>query len=127
MGAWLEGMCDEGKHGLGKDPWGVQAKGNRDHPQKRSTVKQDEIALKELYHNPDPLVRLIGEANETDIIIENKKVKGLIDSGAQVSSILDTFASKLGLKVVRYTPGFRTNRGWTSTLRWVCRIMHMSS
>ena len=57
------------------------------------------IALKELYHNPDPLVRLIGEANERDIIIKNKKVKGLINSGVQVSSILDTFASKLGLKV----------------------------
>ena len=45
------------------------------------------------------MVRLIGEANETDIIIENKKVKGLIDSRVQVSSISDTFASKLGLKV----------------------------
>ena len=33
------------------------------------------------------------------IIIENEKVKGLIDSGAQVSSISDTFASKLGLKI----------------------------
>ena len=55
--------------------------------------------MKELYHNPDPLVRLIGEANETDIVIENKKVKGLIDSGAQISSILDTFASKLGLEI----------------------------
>ena len=55
--------------------------------------------MKELYHNPYPLVRLIGEANETDIVIENKKVKGLIDSGAQVSSILDTFTSKLGLEI----------------------------
>ena len=99
MGAWLEGMCNEGKCGLGEDPRGVWAQGNKDHPRKRSTVKQDEIALKELYHNPDPLVRLIGEANETDIIIENERVKGLIDSGAQVSSISDTFASKLGLKI----------------------------
>ena len=57
------------------------------------------VALKELYHNPDPLVRLIGEANETEIIIENEKVKGLIDSGAQVSSISYTFASRLGLKI----------------------------
>ena len=55
--------------------------------------------MKELYHNPDPLVRLIGEANETDIVIENKQVKGLIDSGAQISSILDTFTSKLGLEI----------------------------
>ena len=55
--------------------------------------------MRELYHNPDPLVRLIGDANETDIVIENKTVKGLIDSGAQVSSISDTFASKLGLEI----------------------------
>ena len=45
------------------------------------------------------MVRLIGEANETEIIIEDRKVKGLIDSGAQVSSISDTFASKLVLKI----------------------------
>ena len=57
------------------------------------------ITLKELYHNPDPLVRLIGEANETNVIIENQEVKGLIGSGAQVSSISDTFASKLGLEI----------------------------
>ena len=52
------------------------------------------VTLKELYHNPDPLVRLIGEANETEIIIENEKVKGLIDPGAQVSSISDTEVSQ---------------------------------
>ena len=45
------------------------------------------------------MFRLIGTANETDVIIENQKVRGLIDSGAQISSISDTFASKLGLKV----------------------------
>ena len=38
-------------------------------------------------------------ANETEVFIENEKVKGLIDSRAQVSSISDTFASKLGLKI----------------------------
>ena len=55
--------------------------------------------MRELYHNPDPLVRLIREANETYIVIENKTVKGLINLGAQVSSLLDTFASKLGLEI----------------------------
>ena len=92
-------MCNKGKRGLGKDQWGVQAQGKQNCPQKRSTVEQDKIALKELYHNPDPLVRLIGEANETDIVIENEKVNGLIDSRAQVSSISETFASKLGLEI----------------------------
>ena len=88
----MERVCNEGKLRLGEDPWGVPAQGKQNCPRKRSTVKQDKIALKELYHNPDPLVRLIGEANETDIVIENKQVKGLIDSGAQISSISDTFA-----------------------------------
>ena len=99
MGTWMERVHNKGKHGLGEDPQGVRTQGNQDHPQKRSRVKQDQIALKELYHNPDPLVRLIGEANEMDIIIEYKKVKVLIDSGAQVSSISDTFASELALKI----------------------------
>ena len=71
----MERMCNKGKRRLGEDPRGVRAQGKRNGPQKRSTVKQDVVTLKELYHNPDPLVRLIGEANETEIIIENEKVK----------------------------------------------------
>ena len=99
MGTWLERVCDEGKRRLGEDPQGVRAQGRKERPRQRSTINSDKAALKELYHNPDPLFRLIGKANETEIIIENQQVKGLIDSGAQVSSISDTFASKLGLKV----------------------------
>ena len=52
-----------------------------------------------MYHNPDPLYRLIGEPNETKIIVENETVKGLIDSGAQISSISDKFAEALNLEV----------------------------
>ena len=52
-----------------------------------------------MYHNPDPLYRLIGEPNETSLIIENETDKGLIDSGAQISSILDKFAKELNLEV----------------------------
>ena len=55
--------------------------------------------MRELYHNPDPLYRLIGEPNEASVIVENQKVKGLIDSGAQVSSISDKFAEELNLEV----------------------------
>ena len=52
-----------------------------------------------MYHNPDPLYRLIGEPNETMIIVENETVKGLIDSGAQILSIPDKFAEALNLEV----------------------------
>ena len=37
------------------------------------------------YHNPDPLLRLIGPANEATIIIEGQQFLALIDSGAQLS------------------------------------------
>ena len=95
----MEGVRDEGKCGLGEDPRGVRAQRRKESPRQRSTINRDKVALKELYHNPDSLFRLIGKANKTEIIIENQQVKGLIDSGAQVSSISDTFASKLGLKI----------------------------
>ena len=52
-----------------------------------------------MYHNPDPLYCLIGEPNETSVIVENQTVKGLIDSGAQISSISDKFAKELNLKI----------------------------
>ena len=52
-----------------------------------------------MYHNPDPLYRLIGEHNEATVIVENQEVKGLIDSGAQVSSISDRFANELNLEI----------------------------
>ena len=38
------------------------------------------------YYNPDPMVRLIGEANESMVQVNNHMVKALIDSGAQVST-----------------------------------------
>ena len=91
-------MCNEGKCGLGEDIRGIRPQ-RKDYPQKRSTVSQDKVALKELYHNPDPLYRLIEEPNETAVIVENQRVKGLIDSGAQISSISDKFAKALKLEV----------------------------
>ena len=62
-------------------------------------MSQDPRALLDLYHNPDPLVRSIGEPNETSIVIENAKVKSLVDSGAQISSISDKFAKLLKLPI----------------------------
>ena len=49
------------------------------------------------YYNPDPLYQLIGRVNETKVKIDGHDVIGLIDSGANISSILKSFADKLGL------------------------------
>ena len=36
---------------------------------------------------------------KTAVIVENVQVKGLVDLGAQISSISDTLAKHLGLKI----------------------------
>ena len=82
---------------------GEGSRGPRPHgsrwPQTKTTVNWDRRTLLDLYHNPDPLIRLIGELNETSVVIENVKVKGLVDLGAQILSISDKFAKLLKLPI----------------------------
>ena len=53
----------------------------------------------DLYLNPDPLVRLIGEANEAIVKIEGQKFDSLIDSGAQISQLTESLVKALDLKI----------------------------
>ena len=53
----------------------------------------------EKFQIPDPLYRLIGEANESQVKVEGVIFKALIDSGAQVSSISEPMAKSLGLEI----------------------------
>ena len=53
----------------------------------------------DLYLNPDPLVRLIGKVNETQVKIENQKLTALIDSGAQILQLMKLLVEALGLKM----------------------------
>ena len=49
------------------------------------------------YYNPGPLQQLIGRVNEAKVKFDGHDVTGLIDLGANISSILKSFADKLGL------------------------------
>ena len=40
-----------------------------------------------LYHNPDPLYGLVGEINESTVLVEGQKARIPIDTGSQLSSI----------------------------------------
>ena len=51
------------------------------------------------YHNPDPLVRLIGTSNESPAIVEGVPITSLIDSGANMSEITKSFAEELQLEI----------------------------
>ena len=56
------------------------------------------LRQRNLYHNPDPLGRLVGEANESKVIVEGQETRALLDSGSQLSSISWTWVKKLNLE-----------------------------
>ena len=58
-------------------------------------MKISQVADK--YHNPDPLLRLIGLANEAKIIVEGQEFPALIDSGAQLSTMSESLVQALKL------------------------------
>ena len=51
------------------------------------------------YHNPDPLLRLIGPANKVTIIIEGQWFLALVDSGAQLSTMSESLFQALKLPI----------------------------
>ena len=51
------------------------------------------------YHSPDPLLRLIGPANNATIIVEGQRFPALIDSRAQLSTMSELLVQALKLPV----------------------------
>ena len=51
------------------------------------------------YYNLNPLLRLIGLANEATIIIQRQQFLALIDSGAQLSMMLESLVQALKLPI----------------------------
>ena len=64
-----------------------------------STIDMKILQVANKYHNPDPLLRLIGPANEATIIIEGQEFKASIDSGAQLLTISESLVTALKLPV----------------------------
>ena len=96
LGAWLGELPHSGKHKLeGVDEGQLISRSTR--PCKARSIWSNFLHETDKWCNLDPLYWLIGKANESIILTGNKEHKSLIDSGAQVSSILKTAAEKLGL------------------------------
>ena len=55
--------------------------------------------IQDHYHNPDPVARLICKRNETKVIVDEREYPGLLDSGAQMSTITISQANKMGLEI----------------------------
>ena len=52
----------------------------------------------DLYHNPAPLLRLVGEVNETMVLVEGQEARAHIDSGSQLSAISLALVKKLNFR-----------------------------
>ena len=64
-----------------------------------STIDMQISRVVQKYHNPDPLLRLIGPANEATIIVERQQILALIDTGAQLSMLSESLVQALRLPV----------------------------
>ena len=51
------------------------------------------------YHNPDPLVRLIGKTNEASAVVDGVPITCLVDSGSCMSAMVKSFARALDLEI----------------------------
>ena len=54
---------------------------------------------KSCYYNPDPLFRLIGEANEAKVKLDGVELEALVDSGSQISTVTRKLAKLMGWKI----------------------------
>ena len=88
-----------------------------------STIDMKISQMAEKYHNPDPLLRLIGPANEATIIVEGQEFKALIDSGAQLLTISESLVTALKLPVHKLNTLIEAevSGGRHRTLRRLCR------
>ena len=64
-----------------------------------SAIDMKILQVADRYHNPDPLLRLIGPANEAKIVIEGQEFSALIDSGVQLSTMLESLVQALKLPI----------------------------
>ena len=75
------------------------------------------------YHNPDPLVRLIGPANEGKVEIEGVKTTALIDTRAFMSAMTKSFAEALELELKSLDSILDIEeQGRKGTISWVRRV-----
>ena len=87
--------------GMGTSPpdqWKENQKHSSHHPES-PTIYMKISQVVEKYHNPDPLLRLIGLANEATIIVEGQRFQALIDSGAQLSTMSKSLVQTLKLPI----------------------------
>ena len=99
----MERMSIGWKLQLEGNEWGPSPSRNRRNwpkiQQKQVRKSKRFLSVVDLYHNPDPLFRLVSEPNKLEVFVDDRKVAALVDSGVQLSSILIGLVKTLELEV----------------------------
>ena len=99
----MERMSIYGKLQLEGVEWGPgPSRNSRNQPkiQQKQVMKSKRFLSEvDLYHNQDPLFRLVGEPNKSEVFIHDRNVAAMVDSRAQLSSISISLAKTLELEV----------------------------
>ena len=64
-------------------------------------ISPNQASDRDQHCNPDPLLCLIGEANETSVYVDAVECTAVIGSVAQISTITQYFAKHLGLPIMQ--------------------------
>ena len=67
--------------------------------QNNRSKRRNTTTIHDIYHNPDPIARLIGKRNESKVVVDEKEYPGLLDAGAQMSTITINQARKMKLRI----------------------------
>ena len=51
------------------------------------------LAAEPGYHNPTPMVHLIGLANEAMVVVEGVEMMALVDTGSQIPTLTEGFCT----------------------------------
>ena len=63
-------------------------------------VNTSKLVAESGYHNPDPLVQLLGCANETKVVVEGVEMRAMVNTGSPISAIIEGFCTEMGLEIL---------------------------
>ena len=63
----------------------------------RTSQSSNKLAAESGYQNPDPLVWLLGHANEAMIVVEGVEILTLVDTG---SALTEGYSTEMGLRIL---------------------------
>ena len=63
-------------------------------------VNTSKLVAEPGYYNPEPLLCLLGCANETKFVVKGVEMMALVDTGSQISALTEGFCTEMGLKIL---------------------------